>query len=91
MNASNNLLANNLYELAQLYQQELEDFEQAIIQYELSLKRYPDSLYKGELYLGLYFCYSKLGREDKAAQYKQLLTQKFAGSRSEMSTTSPSL
>ena len=89
MNASNNLLANNLYELAQLYQQELEDFEQAIIQYELSLKRYPDSLYKGELYLGLYFCYSKLGREDKAAQYKQLLTQKFAGSRSEILVNNP--
>jgi len=89
MNASNNLLANNLYELAQLYQQELEDFEQAIIQYELSLKRYPDSLYKGELYLGLYFCYSKLGREDKAALYKKLLTKNFAGSRSEILVNNP--
>ncbi len=89
MNASNNLLSNNLYELAQLYQQELEDFEQAIIQYELSLKRYPDSLYKGELYLGLYFCYSKLGKEEKAAKYKKLLTQNFAGSRSETLVNNP--
>lgn len=89
INTSNDLLSKNLYELAQLYQQELEDYDQAIIQYEQSIKRYPDSLYNGELYLGLYFCYSKLGREDKSAQYKKLLTQNFAGSRSEILLNNP--
>jgi len=89
MNTSNNLLAKSLYELALLYQQELEDYEQAIIEYEQSLKRYPDSLYNGELYLGLYFCYTKLGNNDKAAQYKKLLSQNFVGSHSEIIINNP--
>ena len=89
MNSSNNLLAKSLFELALLYQQELEDYEQAIIEYEQSLKRYPDSLYNGELYLGLYFCYTKLGNNDKAAQYKKLLSQNFVGSHSEIIINNP--
>jgi len=89
MNSSNKLLAKSLFELAQLYQQDLEDYEQAIIEYEHSLKRYPDSLYDGELYLGLSFCYSKLGKNDKAAEYKKLLSQNFVGSHSEILLNNP--
>jgi len=89
MNSSNKLLAKSLFELAQLYQQDLEDYEQAIIEYEHSLKRYPDSLYDGELYLGLSFCYSKLGKKDKAAEYKKLLSQNFVGSHSEILLNNP--
>ena len=89
MDASHALLARSLFDLAQLYQQELEDYEQAAIHYEQSLFRYPDSLYNGELYLGLYFCYSKLGNNDKAAKYKQLLSQHFAGSHSEILLNNP--
>ena len=89
MNNSNNSLAKSLFELALLYQQELEDYEQAIIEYEQSLKRYPDSLYDGKLYLGLYFCYTKLGNNNKAAQYKKLLSQNFVGSNSEIILNNP--
>ena len=89
MNVSNTLLAISLFELAQLYQKELEDYEQAVIQYEQSLIRYPDSLYNGELYLGLYFCFTKLKNNDKAAKYKKLLSQNFAGSHSEILLNKP--
>ncbi|RYF81722.1 MAG: M28 family peptidase, partial [Chitinophagaceae bacterium] len=47
-------------------QNELEDYGQAIDTYEASLAKHPDSLYNGELYLGLYFCYDKLGLKDDA-------------------------
>lgn len=78
---SNALLSGSLYKLARLYQEDLEDYESAIATYERSLERYPDSLYDGQLYLGLYFCWNKLGNTEKANYYKRLLTQgKFAGS-----------
>ena len=80
LNASNNLLAVNLFELANSFKDELEDYGQAIITYDQSLKRYPDSLYNGELYLGLYFCYTKLGYADRAAYYKNLVNKNFTGS-----------
>lgn len=77
---SNHLLATNLFALGSLYQSELEDYAMAIETYDSSLKRYPDSLYGGDLYLGLYFCHTKMGHTAEAARYKKLLDDRFNGS-----------
>lgn len=77
INASNTLVAASLFELAKLYQNELEDYRMAAQTYETSLQRFPALLYYGELYLNLYYCYQKLGDLSKAAYYKSLLTSKF--------------
>jgi len=90
LQASHHLLSLSLFELAQLFQQELEDYEQAIITYDQSLLRYPDSLYNGNLYLGLYFCYNKLGYKDKAAYYKKLINKSFSTSRAALLLNNPS-
>ncbi len=89
MNASKALLSVNLFQLAKLIQDELEDYEQAIITYHQSLLRFPDSLYNGELYLGLYYCYTKLGYLDKAAYYKNLIGKNFAGSHAALLLNNP--
>lgn len=77
---SNALLSTNVFELAKLYQTALEDYPQAIITYDDCLQRFPDSLFNGDIYLGLYYCYNKLGNTEKAAYYKNLLNTKFATS-----------
>ncbi len=86
---SNNLVAVSLFDLAKLYQTELEDYQQAIVTYDQSLQRFPDSLYNGSIYLGLYYCYNKLGNTEKANYYKNLLNTKFAASPSNKLLTSP--
>ena len=86
---SNTLIAVNLFELAKLIQTELEDYQQAINAYDTSLKRFPDSLYDGGIYLGLYYCYNKLGNTEKANYYKNLLNTKFAGSAANKIITNP--
>ncbi|MFN8244008.1 MAG: hypothetical protein U0X40_08140 [Ferruginibacter sp.] len=78
--ASNETLASNLLELAKLYQNELEEYELAAATYEDYLRRFPQRLADGEPYLGLYYCYSKLGNKEKAAYYKDLLQNKFPNS-----------
>jgi len=80
--ASTELVAKSLFQLAQLYQNDLQDYQEAIITYNQSLGRFPDSLYNGEIYLGLYFCYNKLGYTTQASFYKNLLLKKFPDSRS---------
>jgi outer membrane protein assembly factor BamD (BamD/ComL family) len=65
--------------LAKLYQSNLEDYEQAILTYEEYLQRFPTKA-DGDVYMGLYFCYNKLGNTVKAAYYKNLLNTKFANS-----------
>jgi len=86
---SNTLLSINLFDLAKLYQSSLEDYQQAITGYNQSLQRFPDSLYEGDIYLGLYYCYTKLGNAEKAAYYKSILNTKFAASPSNKLLTNP--
>ena len=80
MDSSNHAIAKALITLAKLFQNELEDYKEAINTYENYLQRFPDSLQDPEVYLGLFFCYSKLGNTAKADFYKNLINSKFAGS-----------
>jgi tetratricopeptide (TPR) repeat protein len=77
MDTSNKRVAVSLFQLGKNYQNLLEDYPAAIDAYERSLKRFPDSLYSGELYMNLAYCYNKLGNIAKADYYKNLLVQKF--------------
>ena len=74
---SHDMISGNLLEMAKTYQNDLEDYETAAKWYEEYLRRYPDKLIDGEVYLGLYYCYTKLGNKTKADQYKNLLNAKF--------------
>jgi tetratricopeptide (TPR) repeat protein len=87
--ASNDLLADNLLILAGIYQNDLEEFELAAITYEDYLRRFPDRLKDGEVYLGLYYCYKKMGNNEKANYYKKLLDSKFANSKSAQLLNNP--
>ncbi|UEG49115.1 tetratricopeptide repeat protein [Ferruginibacter lapsinanis] len=86
---SHSLIDAALFDLAQLYQNDLEDYKEAINTYQESLKRYPDSLHEGKIYLGLYYCYTKLNDLSQAAFYKNLLTTKLANSISAKLLTDP--
>lgn len=76
--ASNDAIAENMIVLAKAYQNDLEEYQLAADTYEDYLKRFPNRLLDGEVYLNLYFCYTKLGLKDKAARYKDLLNNNFA-------------
>ena len=88
--ASNDIIAINMFELAKIYQNELEEYQLAAETYEAYLKRFPERLLDGEVYLNLYFCYSKLGDKLKADHYKNLLNSQFAGSKSGQLINNPS-
>ncbi|MBA2562928.1 MAG: tetratricopeptide repeat protein, partial [Chitinophagaceae bacterium] len=81
LKASHTLLSNALFQLGKLYQNTLEDYGIAAETYETSLQRYPDSLYGGELYMNLSYCYQKLGDISKSNHYKNLLNGKFRESK----------
>ena len=80
VDSSNSRIAKALIELAKLFEFDLQDYQQAIYTYDIYLQRFPDKLADGEIYLGLYHCYTKLGDATKAAYYKNLLDTKFANS-----------
>jgi tetratricopeptide (TPR) repeat protein len=89
LDASNILLSKNLFKLGKGYQNDLEDYSNAVVAYERSLRLFPDSLYNGELYFDLYYCYHKLGDTTKMAFYKNLLVTTMPDSRSTGLLTDP--
>ena len=88
--SSNSSIATAYVKLAKLFQYELEDYNEAIHTYDEYLTRFPDRLLDGEIYLGLYYCYTKIGNASKAAYYKNLLSSQYASSLSAKKINNPS-
>lgn len=89
IDTSNKIISVNLFLLGKLYQNELEEYQLAINAYEEHIARYPSVLFGGELYLNLFYCYSKLGNIAKRNYYKNLLNEKFAGSKFAATANNP--
>ena len=87
---SNDIIAVNMIILAQAYQNDLEEYQLAANTYEDYLKRFPNRLLDGDVYLNLYFCYTKLGLKDKAAYYKDLLNRNYANTVAGQKLNNPS-
>ncbi len=80
LDTSNNIIATNLLDAAQIFQNELQDYEQALSKYNDFVNRFPTNKLISEVYFGMSFCYSKLGNESKANLYKNLIRTNFASS-----------
>jgi tetratricopeptide (TPR) repeat protein len=91
LDSSNNIIAKNLFDAAQIFQNELQDYEQAIVRYEEFVKRFPNNDILADVYLGLSFCYGKLGNTAKADLYKNLVKTNFAGSKAAKIISNPSM
>jgi tetratricopeptide (TPR) repeat protein len=91
LDSSNNIIAKNLFDAAQIFQNELQDYEQAIVRYEEFVKRFANNDMLADVYLGLSFCYGKLGNTAKADLYKNLVKTNFAGSKAAKIISNPSL
>lgn len=78
LDSSNEKIATALLTLAEIFQNELRDYEEAIYTYDIYLQRFPTRLKEGEVYLGLYYCYTKIQDLERAAYYKSLLDSSFS-------------
>ena len=90
LSASNDIVADNMIILAKAYQNDLEEYQLAADTYEAYLKRFPGRTLDGEVYLNLYFCYTKLGNKSLADNYKALLNAQFSNSISAKRLNNPS-
>lgn len=91
LDLSNVVIAANLYEAVQIFQNELQDYEQAIALYEDFLKRFPSHIKIPDVYFGLAYCYNKIGNSAKASLYSNLLKTNFSGSDATKVLLNPSL
>ena len=78
---SNSIIASNLLAIATIFQNELMDYEQAVIAYIEFLERFKNNDKEADAYFGLYYCYTKLGMTSKAEYYKNIITNKYAATK----------
>ena len=91
IDSSNINIAKNIFDAAQIFQNELQDYQQAILMYEDFAKRFPNDIKLPDVYAALSFCYSKLGNTAKADLYSNLVKTNFAGSNAAKIIANPSL
>ena len=91
IDSSNLIIATNLYEAAQIFQNELQDYQQAIALYEDFIRRFATDSKIPEVYFGLAYCYNKIGNSAKASLYSNLLKTNFSGSNATKILINPSL
>jgi len=78
---SNDTIQSSLYSLGVIFMNKQEDYEKAVIAFEQLLQRFPSTPHLEEVVFDLYFCYTKLGKLDKAALYKDWLNRSFPSGR----------
>ena len=79
--ASNDSIENALFFLGKIFKDELEDYNEAIKNYEALLNRFPATQMQEEAVFDLNYCYTKLGMPVKAKQYREILAQNFQQSK----------
>jgi outer membrane protein assembly factor BamD (BamD/ComL family) len=89
LDSSNAKLAKALFVAAQIFQNELEDYNAAINKYSRYEEKFATQPDIADVYLGLSFCYRKLGNNAKADYYKNIVVSKYAGTKAATILTNP--
>lgn len=79
--SSNDSIQSALYNLGIVFMNQAEDYSSAIETFEELRKRFPSFNRMDNVLFHLYYAYSKDGNTVKAAEIKQLLAQKYPGTR----------
>lgn len=88
LRASNDTIAANLYQLGNLYKNEVGDYKAAALALEELYRRFPSYQTENTLF-SLYFCWHQLGDEVKANYYRDLLHKRYPGGKMEGLLSAP--
>ncbi len=89
LQASNEKIIEALFNAAIIYQNKLQDYQQAVNVLEELLRRFPDNKYTLDSYYYLYLLYKKLGKFSEANKYKNLIINNYPNSQYALILSSP--
>lgn len=89
LDSSNKIIATNLIGAALIFQNELQDYNQAINYYNKYIDLFGNGEKIADAYGGLAFCYEKIGDKTKAAFFRNILKTKFADSEANKILSNP--
>ena len=91
LKASNKIIAENLIEAAIIFQNELQNYTDAIDYYNQYVNRFSDGEKITDAYGGLAFCYQKIGDKTKSDFFKNILKTKYADSKANKIISTPDI
>lgn len=91
LDSSNKIIELNKLALAQVFQNNLDEYAWGIMAYDNYRAQFPKAPGEPDALLGLYYCYSKLGFKEKAEYYKNLLANNYAQTDAGKMVTNPAL
>jgi len=78
---ANDIIQEGLYNMGVILKNKLADFDAAGSEFNNLLDRYPDNIYRLDVYYNMYLMYQQAGQPDRAEQYRQLILAEFPESK----------
>ncbi len=78
---ANEIIQEGLYNMGLILKDKLEDYGAALDEFNQLLKRYPDNIYRLDIYYNLYLMYMKEGDTARAEEYRRLILSDFPDSK----------
>lgn len=78
---ANDVIQEGLYNMGVILKDKLEDFIAAEGEFEILLNRYPDNIYRLDIYYNLYLMYVRIGNIAQAEHYRNLILSDFPESK----------
>ncbi len=75
------VIQEGLYTMGSILKDKLEDFPAAETEWEKLLEKYPDNVYRLDVYYNMYIMLMRLGRPAEAEKWRQLILSEFADSK----------
>ncbi len=78
---SHEVIQEGLYNMGVILKDKLEDYKSASNEFNALLTKYPDNIYRLDVYYNMYLMYMRIGDTAKAETYRQLILSEFADSK----------
>ena len=78
---SNDVIQEGLYNMGLILKDKLEDMDAAKVEFTRLLDRYPDNIYRMDVYYNLYLLCKRAGQDEEAERWRALILSDFAESK----------
>ena len=78
---SNDVIQEGLYNMGLILKDKLEDMDAAKVEFNNLLNRYPDNIYRMDVYYNLYLLCKRAGQDEEAEHWRALILSDFAESK----------
>lgn len=86
---ANDVIQEGLFTMGSILRDKLDDFSSARARWDELLGRYPDNIYRLDVYYNLYMMYQRMGLPDEAERWRQLILTEFPDSKYGMALQDP--